>query len=87
MDSPAVKTFTGPVPVANQRHRPGAGRPAALRYGLRPAPARWDGSVIITDVGRQMTISYMNKRGAGAVGSERSPAEYGKATYDALPVV
>ena len=44
----------------------------------------WGGSMIIMDVGRRMTISYMmNKMGPGIVGSERS-AEYGKAIYDAL---
>ena len=36
----------------------------------------WGGSMIIMDVGRRMTISYMmNKMGPGIVGSERS-AEY-----------
>jgi CubicO group peptidase (beta-lactamase class C family) len=44
----------------------------------------WGGSMIIMDVGRRMTISYMmNKMGAGIVGSERS-AEYCKAIYDAV---
>ena len=44
----------------------------------------WGGSMIIMDVGRRMTISYMmNKMGSGIVGSERS-AEYGKAIYDAV---
>ena len=46
----------------------------------------WGGSMIVMDVGRRMTISYMmNKMGAGIVGSDRSlPAEYGKAIYDAV---
>jgi CubicO group peptidase (beta-lactamase class C family) len=44
----------------------------------------WGGSVIVMDVGRRLTFSYMmNKMGAGIVGSERS-AEYGRALYDAL---
>ena len=44
----------------------------------------WGGSMIVMDVGRRMTISYMmNKMGPGIVGSERS-AEYGKAIYDAV---
>ena len=44
----------------------------------------WGGSMIVMDVGRRMTISYMmNKMGPGIVGSERS-AEYGQAIYDAL---
>jgi CubicO group peptidase (beta-lactamase class C family) len=44
----------------------------------------WGGSMIVMDVGRRMTISYMmNKMGPGVVGSERS-AEYGQAIYDAL---
>jgi CubicO group peptidase (beta-lactamase class C family) len=44
----------------------------------------WGGSMIIMDVGRRMTISYMmNKMGAGIIGSERS-AEYGQAVYDAV---
>jgi CubicO group peptidase (beta-lactamase class C family) len=44
----------------------------------------WGGSMIIMDVGRRMTISYMmNKMGAGIIGSDRS-AEYGKAVYDAV---
>jgi len=44
----------------------------------------WGGSVIIMDVGRRVTISYMmNKMGPGIIGSERS-AEYGQAIYDAL---
>ena len=43
------------------------------------------GSIIIMDVGRRMTISYMmNKMGAGGVyGSERG-REYGKAIYDTV---
>jgi CubicO group peptidase (beta-lactamase class C family) len=44
----------------------------------------WGGSMIVMDVGRRMTISYMmNKMGPGVVGSERS-AEYGQAIYDAV---
>jgi CubicO group peptidase (beta-lactamase class C family) len=44
----------------------------------------WGGSVIIMDVGRRMTISYMmNKMGAGIVGSDRSE-QYVRAIYDAL---
>jgi CubicO group peptidase (beta-lactamase class C family) len=44
----------------------------------------WGGSMIIMDVGRRMTISYMmNKMGPGIVGSDRS-AEYGQAIYDAV---
>ena len=44
----------------------------------------WGGSMIVMDVDRRMTISYMmNKMGPGIVGSDRS-AEYGQAIYDAL---
>jgi CubicO group peptidase (beta-lactamase class C family) len=44
----------------------------------------WGGSLIIMDVGRKMTISYMmNKMGAGIVGSERSE-KYISAVYRAL---
>jgi CubicO group peptidase (beta-lactamase class C family) len=44
----------------------------------------WGGSMIVMDVGRRTTISYMmNKMGPGIIGSERS-AEYGQAIYDAL---
>ncbi len=44
----------------------------------------WGGSMIVMDVGRRMTISYMmNKMGAGIVGSERA-TEYGQAIYDAV---
>ena len=44
----------------------------------------WGGSIIVMDLGRRMTISYMmNKMGPGIVGSDRS-AEYGKAIYDAV---
>ena len=44
----------------------------------------WGGSVIIMDVGRRMTISYMmNKMGPGVIGSERSE-QYVRAIYDAL---
>jgi CubicO group peptidase (beta-lactamase class C family) len=153
-DSPAVKTFTGPIPVAEDANTPGwrradigaanghgnarsvarvmsavarggevggvrllgpdtidlifreqqngidlvAGVP--LRFGVGYGLPRldvipyipdekicfwggWGGSMIIMDVGRRMTISYMmNKMGAGIVGSERS-AEYCKAIFDA----
>ena len=42
----------------------------------------WGGSMIVMDMGRRMTISYMmNKMGAGIVGSDRS-TEYGKAIFD-----
>ncbi|HUA42896.1 MAG TPA: serine hydrolase domain-containing protein [Streptosporangiaceae bacterium] len=44
----------------------------------------WGGSVIIMDVGRRMTISYMmNRMGAGIVGSDRSE-QYVRAIYDAV---
>lgn len=44
----------------------------------------WGGSMIIMDLGRRMTISYMmNRMGAGIIGSERS-AEYTAAVYAAL---
>ncbi len=44
----------------------------------------WGGSMIVMDVGRRMTFSYMmNRMGAGLVGSGRS-AEYGRALYDAI---
>jgi CubicO group peptidase (beta-lactamase class C family) len=44
----------------------------------------WGGSMIVMDVGRRMTISYMmNKMGSGIVGSDRS-TEYGQAIYDAV---
>jgi CubicO group peptidase (beta-lactamase class C family) len=44
----------------------------------------WGGSMIVMDVGRRTTISYMmNKMGPGIIGSERS-TEYGQAIYDAL---
>jgi CubicO group peptidase (beta-lactamase class C family) len=44
----------------------------------------WGGSVIIMDVGRKMTISYMmNKMGPGIVGSDRSE-KYVSAVYAAL---
>jgi CubicO group peptidase (beta-lactamase class C family) len=44
----------------------------------------WGGSVIIMDVGRRMTISYMmNKMGPGVVGSDRT-AEYVTAIYQAV---
>ena len=44
----------------------------------------WGGSMIVMDLDRRMTISYMmNKMGPGIIGSDRS-AEYGQAIYDAL---
>jgi len=44
----------------------------------------WGGSVIIMDVGRRMTISYMmNKMGAGIIGSDRAE-RYVRAVYAAL---
>jgi CubicO group peptidase (beta-lactamase class C family) len=44
----------------------------------------WGGSMIIMDLDRRMTISYMmNKMGAGIIGSDRSAA-YVTAIYDAL---
>jgi CubicO group peptidase (beta-lactamase class C family) len=44
----------------------------------------WGGSMIIMDLGRRMTISYMmNKMAPGIIGSERSSA-YVQAIYDAL---
>jgi CubicO group peptidase (beta-lactamase class C family) len=44
----------------------------------------WGGSMIIMNVGRKMTVSYMmNKMGPGIVGSERS-AEYATAIYQAV---
>ena len=44
----------------------------------------WGGSMIVMDVGRRMTISYMmNKMAPGIVGSDRSAA-YGQAIYTAL---
>src|SRR5579863_8443453 len=44
----------------------------------------WGGSMIVMDVGRRMTISYMmNKMAPGIIGSDRS-AEYGQAIYTAL---
>jgi CubicO group peptidase (beta-lactamase class C family) len=44
----------------------------------------WGGSMIIMDLGRRLTISYMmNKMGPGIIGSERSAA-YTRLVYDAL---
>jgi CubicO group peptidase (beta-lactamase class C family) len=44
----------------------------------------WGGSMIIMDLERRMTISYMmNKMGPGIIGSARS-GTYAKAIYDAL---
>jgi len=44
----------------------------------------WGGSVIIMDVGRRMTISYMmNKMGPGVIGSDRSE-QYVRAIYDVV---
>jgi CubicO group peptidase (beta-lactamase class C family) len=44
----------------------------------------WGGSVIIMDLDRRMTISYMmNKMGAGIIGSDRAE-RYVRAVYAAL---
>ncbi|MEU8250428.1 serine hydrolase domain-containing protein [Nonomuraea sp. NPDC048916] len=44
----------------------------------------WGGSMIIMDLDRRMTISYMmNRMAPGIIGSDRSAA-YGQAVYDAL---
>lgn len=44
----------------------------------------WGGSMIICDLDRRMTISYMmNKMGAGMMGSDRS-AQYVQGIYDAI---
>ncbi|WP_199565329.1 serine hydrolase [Spongiactinospora rosea] len=44
----------------------------------------WGGSVIIMDVGRRMTISYvMNKMASSIIGSDRS-ARYTRAIYQAF---
>ncbi|HUB39811.1 MAG TPA: serine hydrolase domain-containing protein [Streptosporangiaceae bacterium] len=44
----------------------------------------WGGSVIIMDLGRRMTISYMmNKMGPGIIGSDRSE-QYVRAVYDVV---
>jgi CubicO group peptidase (beta-lactamase class C family) len=44
----------------------------------------WGGSMIIMDLDRKMTISYMmNRMGAGIIGSDRS-ATYTQAIYDAV---
>ena len=44
----------------------------------------WGGSLILMDLGRQMTIAYMmNKMGPGIIGSDRT-AEYVTAIYQAL---
>ena len=155
MDSPAVKTFTGPVPDAGDANTPGwrradigaanghgnarsvakimsavarGGEVGGVRllgpdtielifreqqngvdlvtgiplrfgigYGLHRAdllpyvPAGkicfwggWGGSIVLMDLGRRMTISYMmNKMGPGAVGSDRT-AEYVTAIYQAV---
>ena len=155
LDSPAVKTFTGPIPVAEDANTPGWRRAdigaanghgnarsvarvmsvvarggevdgvrllsqdtidvifreqlnsvdlvlgVPLRFGIgyglhRPEVlpwvpdgkicfwGGWGGSVILMDVGRRMTVSYMmNKMGPGVVGSDRG-TEYGQAIYDAV---
>ncbi|MFE2024081.1 serine hydrolase domain-containing protein [Streptomyces hygroscopicus] len=45
----------------------------------------WGGSMIIADLGRRMTISYvMNKMAPGILGSDRSAA-YVRTVYDQLP--
>jgi CubicO group peptidase (beta-lactamase class C family) len=44
----------------------------------------WGGSMIVMDLGRRLTMSYMmNKMAPGIIGSERS-ATYGRAIFDAL---
>jgi len=44
----------------------------------------WGGSIILMDLGRRMTVSYMmNKMGPGIIGSDRA-AEYVTAVYDAV---
>jgi CubicO group peptidase (beta-lactamase class C family) len=44
----------------------------------------WGGSVILMDLGRRMTVSYMmNKMGPGIIGSDRSEL-YVRAVYDAI---
>jgi CubicO group peptidase (beta-lactamase class C family) len=44
----------------------------------------WGGSIVLMDLGRRMTISYMmNKMGPGAMGSDRT-AEYVTAIYQAV---
>jgi Beta-lactamase class C and other penicillin binding proteins len=155
MDSPAVKTFTGPTPAADDANTPGwrradigaanghgnarsvakimsvvarGGEVDGVRllgqetidvifreqlngidlvlgvplrfgigYGLPLADAvpyipdekicfwgGWGGSIILMDLGRRMTVSYMmNKMGPGVVGSDRSGA-YVSAVYDAV---
>ncbi len=154
MDSPAVKTFTGPTPVAEDANTPGWRRAdigAANGHGnaksvarimsvlarggevdgvrlLRPetielifreqvngtdlvlgVPLRfgigyglplaglagipdgkicfwggWGGSIILMDLDRKMTLSYMmNKMGAGVVGSDRG-VQYTQAVYAAV---
>jgi CubicO group peptidase (beta-lactamase class C family) len=155
MDSPAVKTFTGPTPVADDANTPawrradigaanghGNARSVArimsvlarggevdgvrllspdtidvifreqlngidlvlgvpLRFGIGYGLPRadvlpyvpdekicfwggWGGSIIMMDLGRRMTVSYMmNKMGPGVVGSDRSAA-YVQAVYDAV---
>jgi len=155
MDSPAVKTFTGPAPDANDANtaawrradigaanghgnarsvarilsvisrdgevdgirllRPetielifreqsngidlvlGAPLRLGIGYGLTLPAALpyvpdekicfwggWGGSVILMDVGRRMTISYMmNKMGPGVIGSERTE-QYVRAIYDVV---
>jgi CubicO group peptidase (beta-lactamase class C family) len=47
----------------------------------------WGGSMIVMDVDRRVTVSYMmNKMGAGIIGSERA-TEYGQALFDGLAKV
>lgn len=44
----------------------------------------WGGSMIVMDLGRRMTISYMmNRMAPGIIGSDRSAA-YGRAIYDVV---
>jgi len=154
MDSPAVKTFTGPTPAAEDANTPGWRRAdigaanghgnarsvarimsvvarggevdgvrllgpdtidvifreqlngidlvlgVPLRFGIGYGLPRadvmpdipdekicfwgWGGSIILMDLGRRMTISYMmNNMGPGVVGSDRSAAHV-QAIYQAL---
>ena len=44
----------------------------------------WGGSLVVMDLDRRLTISYMmNRMGAGLIGSDRSEA-YVRAAYAAL---
>ena len=68
-----------------------------IGYALTPAPSvpylpegrvawwgGWGGSLVVMDLDRRLTISYMmNKMGAGLLGSERAES-YIRAVYSAL---